>query len=148
MAQRAFIERAAELVASLPGPAMQVGWGDGAAYDHLREVLRRREIIVFDRPPGPTGETAPPAERCVIGDPRETLPLAWDRLPRRIALAHLNFAPSDSPRQAAALAPLIAPLLCPGAIVVSELPIELPGWQPLPPPDGLRAGRHHLYRAS
>src|ERR1039458_1680753 len=45
MAQRACLERAADLTAQLPGPALQVGYGDGSAFDHLREILRRRELI-------------------------------------------------------------------------------------------------------
>lgn len=145
MAQRACLERAGDLVAQLPGPAIQLGFGDGTAFDHLRDVLRRREIVLFNAGPIPP-RPDDPAER-VEGDPRETLPLRWDRLKRSAALAHLNFPVTDEARLAAELAPLIAPVVRPGGIVVSEVAIELPGWERVPPPDGVREGRHFLYRA-
>ena len=47
MTQRACLECAADLAAQLPGPALQLGFGDGSAFDHLREILRRRELIGF-----------------------------------------------------------------------------------------------------
>jgi len=148
MAQRACLERAADLAAQLPGPALQLGLGDGSAFDHLREILRRREIIVFDAGPvsSPIPDAPEPNER-IPGDPRETLPRHWDRLKRSVALVHLNFPVTDQPRLAGELAPLIAPILRPGAVVVSEKPLELPGWEALPPPEGVREGRHYLYRA-
>jgi hypothetical protein len=144
MAQRACIERAADIAAPLPGPALLMGFGDGSAFEHLREVLRRRrEIIVFDQLSGETEG----AER-VVGDPRETLPLNWERLKRSVALAHFNFPVTDQPRLASELAPMLAPVMRPGAVIITEKPLELPGWEALPPPDGVREGRHYLYRAS
>ncbi len=139
MAQRAFLEHAAELAAAIPGPALQLGFGDGAAFDHWREVLRRREIFVFDR--AISGEAAPPPELQVLGDPAETVPLAWDRFARSMALLHINL-PEPS-----MLAPLVAPLLHRGAVVICEDILELPGWEPLPPPAGVRESRYCLYRA-
>jgi hypothetical protein len=146
MAQRACIERAGDLATQLAGPALLLGLGDGSALDHMREVLRRREIIIFDQLSGEAAK-ADGAER-ILGDPRETLPANWERLKRSVALAHFNFPVTDQPRLAAELAPLLAPVLRPGAVIISEKPLELPGWEALPPPDGVREGRHHLYRAS
>jgi hypothetical protein len=148
MTQRACLERAVGLIAAVPGVALELGWGDGAAYDHLREILRRREIIVFDEKIVAADGALPPLEHRVTGDLRETLPQAWEGWRRNAALAHLNFPITEAPRLAAEIAPLIAPLLRPGAIVVSEIALDLPGWQALPPPEGVREGRHHLYRAS
>ncbi|HKT19912.1 MAG TPA: class I SAM-dependent methyltransferase, partial [Stellaceae bacterium] len=68
MSQRASLERAAAMVTQLPGPALQIGWGDGAAYDHLREILRRREIIVFDRQIAVSPDALPAAAQRVLGD--------------------------------------------------------------------------------
>jgi hypothetical protein len=146
MTQRACLERAATLAAPLPGFAIQLGFGDGSAYDHLHEVMRRREIYVFDQ--AIPAERGPSAEHRVLGDPRETLPQAWERWRRGAALAHLNFPVSDDPRLAGELAPLLAPLLGAGAVIVTEQPMELPGWQALPTPEGVREGRHYLYKAS
>lgn len=143
MAQRASIERAGGLVASLEGPAILLGLGDGVALDHLYEIARRRGVILFDKGPIADGKMPPAAER-IEGDPRETLPRHWERLKRGAALALINFPITDEARLAAE----VAPLLRPGAVVVSEIAVELPGWERLPPPDGVREGRHHLYRAS
>ena len=147
MAQRASIERAGDLVAALDGPAILLGLGNGAALDHLCEVARQRGVIVFDKGPIAAGQAPRAAER-IGGDPRETLPCSWERLKRSAALALINFPITDEARLAAEMAPLVAPMLRPGAVVISETAVELPGWERLPPPDGVREGRHHLYRAT
>jgi len=146
MSQRACLERAASLVTLLPGPALQIGWGDGVVYDHLREILRRRELFVFDRQIDAAGDVPPAPEHRILGDPAETLPQAWERWRREAAFAHLNFlAPA---RPAAELAPLVAPLLRPGAIVIAETLIELPGWELVTTPETARDARDHLYRVT
>ena len=38
-AQRACLDRAAELVRDLPGPVVEIGLGNGRTYDHLRRRL-------------------------------------------------------------------------------------------------------------
>lgn len=146
MSQRASLERASALITQLPGPALQIGWGDGVAFDHLREILRRRELYVFDRAIA-VAEDAPPAPQLrILGEPSETLPQAWDRWRREAALAYLNFpAPA---RAAAELAPLLAPLLRPGAVVIAEATLELAGWEAVPTPEGARDARERLYRVS
>lgn len=146
MSQRASLERGTSLVNQLPGPALQIGWGDGAAYDHLREILRRRDLFVFDRVIPVPLDTPPAAEHRILGDPAETLPQSWERWRREAAFAYLNFpAPA---RAAAELAPLLAPLLRPGAVVIAETALELPGWESIPAPEGTRDAREHLYRVS
>ena len=70
-------------------------------------------------------------------------------LERRIALAHLDPASGDvaaSRALAAELAPLIVPLLRPGAVLVSEPEIVMAGLASLALPEGVAAGRYHLYR--
>jgi hypothetical protein len=145
MSQRASFERAVALMTPLPGPALQIGWGDGIAYDHLREILRRRELYVFDGAIA-APENAPPASNHrILGDPAETLPQAWERWRREAALAYLNIG---APRRAAELAPLLAPLLRPGAIVIAESEIDLPDWEKLPGAEGARDARERLYRVN
>lgn len=146
MSQRASLERASALITQLPGPALQIGWGDGVAYDHLHEILRRRELFVFDRTIAAPAEAPPAAEQRILGDPAETLPQAWERWRREAALAYLNFpAPA---RIAAEWAPLVAPLLRPGAVVIAETAIELPGWEVVAAPESARDAREHLYRVN
>ena len=146
MSQRASLERAAAMIAPLPGPALQIGWGDGTAYDHLHEILRRRDLLVFDKAIAASEAPPPPPEHRIIGDPAESLPQAWERWRREAAFAYLNF--SAPARAAVELAPLLAPLMRPGAIVIAEAAIELPGWEALPAPEGARDAREHLYRVA
>lgn len=146
MSQRASLERAVALVAQLPGPALQIGWGDGIAYDHLRDVLRRRELFVLDRAIAAAPDAPPAPAQRILGDPSETLPQAWERWHREAAFAFLNLtAPA---RAAAELAPLLAPLLRPGAVVIAEGALELPGWETVAVPDAARDAREHIYRVS
>jgi len=146
MSQRASLERASSMITQLPGPALQIGWGDGAAYDHLHEILRRRDLFVFDKAIAAPESAPPQQEHRIIGDPSDTLPQAWERWRREAAFAYLNFpAPA---RAASELAPLLAPLLRPGAIIIAEASLELPGWEALPSPEGARDAREHLYRVA
>ena len=47
---------------------------------------------------------------------------------------------------AAELTPSLMPLLCPGAVLAADPAIECRDLEPLPLPDGIAAGRYHLYR--
>ncbi|HUK10333.1 MAG TPA: class I SAM-dependent methyltransferase [Stellaceae bacterium] len=151
MAQRACIDHAAELIRDVPGPVIELGLGNGRTYDHLRETLRGREIYVFERLVAAHPDCVPPAPYLILGDVRESLPQLWDRLPRAAALAHIDLGTGESDanlRLAAEVAPLLAPLMRPNAVVISDPALELPGWLALPPPLGVREGRYHLYRVS
>lgn len=149
MAQRACLDRAADLIKDLPGPLLELGLGNGRTYDHMRELMPRREIYVFEREVAAHPDCVPPAEYLILGDARETLPMMWDRLSHNAALAHIDMGTGDvaaNHRLAGELAPLLAPLMRTGAVVASEPPIDLPGWLALPLPIGVREGRYHLYR--
>ncbi len=146
MSQRASLERAAATVTQLPGPALAIGWGDGVAYDHLRDIMRRRAIAVFDRAISAPADAPPTPDLRILGDPCDTLPQAWQRWPREAALVHLNLPVAT--RMASVLAPLVAPMLRPGAVVISEIPLELPGWEAIPPPEGVREHGDYLYRVT
>ena len=43
-AQRTCLGLAADLVAGVPGPVLELGLGNGRTYDHLRELMPDREI--------------------------------------------------------------------------------------------------------
>jgi S-adenosyl-L-methionine methyltransferase len=147
-AQRACLDRAAALIAQVPGPVLELGLGNGRSFDHLREILPGRDIFVFERLVAAHPGCIPAPDRLILGDLRETLPLAFQRFAASAALAHLDVGTGEvgaSRQLAAALAPSLAPLLRPGAIVVSEPPLAVPGWAALPVPEGVRVGRYHLY---
>jgi hypothetical protein len=148
-AQRACLDMAAGLVCDLDGPALELGLGNGRTYDHLRRLCPNRQIYVCERQVAAHPDCLPPAELLLLGDMRETLPAARARLEGRVALAHLDAATGDAAASlalAAELAPLIVPLLCAGAVLVSEPAIADAELVLLAMPEGIAAGRYHLYR--
>jgi hypothetical protein len=93
----------------------------------------------------------PPAELLLLGDMRDTLPAARDRLRGQVALAHFDAATGDAATSrafAAEVAPLITPLLRAGGILVSEPEVIDGRLRPLSLPAGIAAGRYHLYQRS
>ena|SRR5579863_7309690 len=148
-AQRACLGRAAELIGGLDGVVLELGLGNGRTYDHLRTLFPDRDIHVCERRVAAHPDCVPPPEMLILGDMRETLPAARATLGGRVALAHLDVGTGDAAENralAAALTPLFLPLLCPGAVVVSDPPLADPGLATLPLPDGVAAGRYHLYQ--
>lgn len=147
-AQRACLGRAAAMVRDLDGAVLELGLGNGRTYDHLRELCPGRDIYVCERQVAAHPDCIPPADLLLLGDVRETLPAALPRLAGRIALAHLDLATHNAAASrllAAEIAPFVAPLLCTGAVLVSEPAIDLAGLRPLPLPAEVAAGRYHLY---
>jgi hypothetical protein len=150
-AQRACLDHAAALIRGVPGDIVELGLGNGRTYDHLRELFPDRKIWVCERRVAAHPDCAPPPELLLLGDMRETLPAARSRLAGQVALAHLDPASGDvaaSRALAAEIAPLIVPLLRPGAVLVSEPAIEVDGLVPLALPPGVAEDRYHLYRTA
>jgi hypothetical protein len=148
-AQRACLDHAAELIGGLDGVVLELGLGNGRTYDHLRSLFLGREIYVCERAVAAHPDCVPPAERLILGDMRDTLPIVRAQLGGRVALAHLDAGSGDAEANrslAAALTPLLMPLLFQGAVLVSDPPIENPELAALALPDGVRPGRYHLYR--
>lgn len=148
-AQRACLNLAAQLVTNMPGPVLEFGLGNGRTYDHLREILPDREIFVFDKRVAAHPDCIPDEDHMLLGDFRETLPRAVARIGQRAVLAHCDTGSGDRAATAALaqwLGPALRPLLVPGALVVSDQPLDIPGAEPLPLPDGVAVGRYHLYR--
>ena len=148
-AQRACLDRAAALVAGLDGHVLELGLGNGRTYDHLRSLFPNRAIYVCERRVAAHPDCVPPAERLILGDMRESLPAMRSRFAGRVACAHFDAGSGDAAANralAAELAPSIAALLCPGGVLASDPVLDCPDLEPLPLPDGVAAGRYHLYR--
>jgi S-adenosyl-L-methionine methyltransferase len=148
-AQRACLDLAADLVRELDGEVLELGLGNGRTYDHLRVLFPNRKIYVCDRHVAAHPGCVPPSELLLLGDMRDTLRVARAALAGRVALAHLDPASGDlaaSRALAAELAPLIVPLLCANAVLVSEPAIEYDGLRPLALPENVAPGRYNLYR--
>ena len=148
-AQRDCLDWAAREIAGRPGPALELGLGNGRTYDHLREILPGREIFVFDRRMAAHPACIPDADHFFLGEIVETLPRAAKRLGATAMLAHVDVGTGDEAANAALaerLGPAIDALMAEGGIVVSDQAIPRPGWEPLPLPEGVPEGRYHLYR--
>jgi S-adenosylmethionine-dependent methyltransferase len=148
-AQRACLNRAAELIRDLDGIVLELGLGNGRTYDHLRSLLPTRDIYVCERRVAAHPDCVPPPERLILGDMRETLMEARHSFGGRVALAHLDVGTGDAAGNralAAELLPLLRPLLCSGAVLASDPPLDSPELAPLPLPEGVPPGRYHVYR--
>ena len=150
-AQRACLDRAAELIRDIDGFVLELGLGNGRTYDHLRSLFPDRAIYVCERQVAAHPECVPPPEMLILGDMRETLLAVVGRLGGRVAFAHLDVGTGDAAANrvlAAQLTPSLMPLLCSGAVLAADPVIDCPDLKPLPLPDGIAAGRYHLYRRS
>lgn len=150
MAQKLTLEDAAARLGEMPGFVIELGLGNGRTYDHIREIFPGRDFYVFDRQVNTHPDCVPPDDRLFLGDFTEMLPVALSRLgPGSVAMAHLDTGTGDkqaSIERAAALVPLIRPLLKNGAIIVSDQPLDVSGAQNLPLPEGVADGRIHFYQ--
>ena len=146
-AQRACLDLAAERVRGLPGPIFELGLGNGRTYDHLREKLPGRDIYVFERQVAAHPDSTPPADRLFLGDIDRTLPEACARFAGQVVLVHSDIGSGDAgsnARIAAFLSRTLPQALAPGALLLSDQQLTLPGAKPLPLPDGVKPGRYHL----
>ena len=77
LAQRAYLNWAAEAVAGISGPVLELGLGNGRTYDHMRELMPEREIYVFERAIGSFDRahatSLPPEKFLILGDIEHTL---------------------------------------------------------------------------
>jgi hypothetical protein len=148
-AQRACLDAVCAIVATLPGPVLEIGLGNGRTYDHLRERLPGREILVFDRVLAAHPDCVPPQELLLLGELTETLPRATDRIAATAALAHADLG-SGRPEQdragAALLSRMLPSLMQPGGYILSDQELSAPALQAEALPDGVPSGRYFLYR--
>jgi hypothetical protein len=147
-AQRACLDRAAELIAGVDGVVLELGLGNGRTYDHLRELFPGRDVYVCERQVAAHPDCIPPADRLLLGDMFDTLPAARF-LSGRVALAHFDAGTGDAAANrdlAAGLRPRILPLLRGGGVLATQQEMDCPELQALPLPEGVAEGRYYLYR--
>ena len=155
LAQRACLNWAAEAVADIAGPVLELGLGNGRTYDHLRELLPEREIYVFERAMRSFGRahamSVPPEKFLILGDIENTLISAAARLPAKASLAHNDLGTSDAEVYAALasrMGVLLKPLMAPKGIIVSNIVLQVSGLISLDTPPGVKPGRYFIYRVS
>ena len=145
-AQRAILNEIAAKLDEIPGPVLEFGYGSGRTYDHIRELMPRRRIVVFESavhilPSIP----ARPAD-LVVGDIRET---AKDWPDGSAAFIHADVETGDGrvDRELEAWLPdTVARLLKPGGYGVSGYALEDERLRPEPLPSGIEPGRYHAVR--
>ena len=130
-AQRACLDWAADAIAAIDGPAFEFGLGNGRTYDHLRDRLGARDIYVFDRKVSAHPDCIPPQSHLLLGEFSATLPEAARRWAGQGALVHADIGSGDkdaSVALAAWAAPYWGALLAKGGVLLSDQPVELPGF--------------------
>lgn len=148
-AQRRCLNHAADLVAALDGPVIELGLGNGRTFDHLRSLLPDRVIFAFDRQLAAHPLSVPNGDFFVLGDFAITLPAACERIGGQAALCHADIGSGDEVASAAlaqSIAPMIDRLMATGGIVLGDQPMTVERWTPLPLPEGVERNRYFLYR--
>ena len=148
-AQRDCIDFAASALVDVPGCILELGLGNGRTYDHLKTRFPGRPVYVFERELRAHPDSTPDDDHLFLGDFFATLPQALARLGATAALAHCDFGSGKAERDsavAARLAGAVAPLLRPGALVLSDQPLAHPAWQPERLPAGVGEGRYYIFR--
>ena len=137
---------AADHVQTTPGDVLELGLGNGRTYDHLREVLPDRRIWVIDRVLQPHPSCVPPAQNFLQGEADDML-TTLAQTGARCALAHYDFGfgvKDLDVAEGARLSPLIAALMVPGGLVVSQQPLV--GLTQISGPDTIDPERYLFYR--
>lgn len=148
-AQHVCLDWAFREIAGREGVVFEMGLGHGRTYDHLRIHLPDRDIYVLDREVDSFDDCIPPPDRLLLGDIAVTLAAAAGRFAGRVILAHADLGSYSEEHNRAMpgkVGPYLPAVLAPGAIVLSDLPLELEGAVALPMPDGAREGSYFLYR--
>ncbi|WP_293577323.1 class I SAM-dependent methyltransferase [Phaeobacter sp.] len=146
-AQRDGLNWAAQQIAELGGDVLDIGLGNGRTYDHLRETVADRRVLVIDRVLQCHPSCVPPDADFLQGEARAMLEQLATSGPS-IALAHydLGFGVKEKDvAEAAALSPAIASVMLSGGIIVSGQPLV--GFEELSGPEGIPEGRYLFYRA-
>lgn len=144
-AQRDGLNWAAAQVADLPGDALDIGLGNGRTYDHMREIMPGRRVLVIDRVLQCHASCVPPAEDFLQGEADVVLAgLAG----AGIVIAHYDLGFGDKAQdmaEAARMSPLVRGVMAVGGIVVSGQPLV--GFAQLEAPEGIPPERYLFYRA-
>jgi hypothetical protein len=146
--QRMCLDWAAPAIASLPGPILEFGLGNGRTYDHLRELLPDRAIFVFDRQIGAHPDCIPPQDHLILGEFRQTARASVDRFKGTAALIHGDIGSGD-PIASQALAKELCPywisMLRPGGLLLSDQPLSTDGLTAVALPQ-VTPGRYFIFR--
>ncbi len=146
-AQRDILDAVSETIGpDIPGPALELGLGNGRTYHHIRERFPGRRIIAFDRSVNAHGSSIPAEGDIVVGEIRDT---ARAFIGVDAALVHADIGTGYPDKDAVTLTwlpQLIAGLLAPGGMAVSGLPLDHPDLEACALPPTVKEGRYFIYR--
>jgi S-adenosyl-L-methionine methyltransferase len=148
-AQRDCLNFLKPVVDALPGLIFEVGLGNGRTYDHLRDLFPGRDIYVFERKVAAHPDCVPPDDRLLLGEARQSIPLAARTLGGKGALIHTDLGTGDhqaNMEMGKWLGPALDLLAAPGAYVLANQPLDVARWRRLPDPPGVPNDRYFLYR--
>ncbi len=149
-AQRSCLNLAAELVNSLDGPILELGLGNARTYDHLRSLFPKREFFVFDQRLRPLPRGVLDRKHLILGDIRDTLPVAVRRFGRRAVLVHSDMGSGQkepNTRLGAFIASQLPSLMQPGGLVLADQDLTFERSTQLSLPNNVAPGRYFMYRA-
>jgi hypothetical protein len=112
--------------------------------------MPERRIFVFERKVQAHPDCIPADDDLFLGDFRETLPNAMTRMGEKAALVHADYGagtPDYVTGMSAFLAETLAPMVAPGALIISDYPIDGKGWADIALPEGIRPNRYFIRRA-
>jgi hypothetical protein len=148
-AQRACLNAAKTLVDGLAGPVLELGLGNGRTFDHLRSLFPEREIFVFEREVAAHPDCVPEPEYLLLGDFKQSVPVAGVRIKNAAALIHYDIGTGDKAASVALaswLVKAILPLTQEGTVLVGDQPMVADFCLPLPNPTGVASGRYYIYQ--
>ena len=148
-AQAACLRHGARLIAGCPGAVLELGLGHGRTHDHLCRLFPDRPVYVFERRRGARAAACVSEDRLFLGDIRDTLAAARDRIGGAAALAHCDLGSGHAARDRALacwLGPVLATVMMNRGIVISDQALGADGLDALPLPPDVPIGRYHLYQ--
>lgn len=149
VSQRACLNHAAQLTAALTGPVFELGLGNGRTYHHMRAIMSKRDIYVFERAVAAHPDSTPPQERVILGDVFDTLPQALIRFGATAGLIHADLGGHNSEKNdqfARAVSPLIESLLAVKGIMVASDQMYFDKLTEIPLPQDAVPGRCFMYQ--
>ena len=143
-AQREILNDLATRLNGIPGLVLEFGLGNGRTFDHLRQHLPDRRIIVFESVVVEGLLSRPASEDFVIGDIRDTASRFDDGC---AALIHVDIetgVAAEDAQLATWLPGLVARLLGPNGYAASGAALDNPHLRPIALPAGIASGRYHV----
>src|SRR5260370_22196824 len=138
-AQRDCLNFLKPAIDKLGGPILEVGLGNGRPYDHLRDLFPGRDIYVFERQVAAHPDCVPPDDHLFLGEARQSIPRAAQKLGAVAALIHTDLGTGDHAANTAMgqwLGPALDALATAGCYLLSNQPLPGGPWPRPPAPPG------------